>query len=285
MKFVRTGELRLDALERIIERNPLEGALTSPLKRLDYLLRFIEEKKPDILLEYISNLTAKYRGMVKEDYVGDRFGELEPSISEFIHLKEYPELVRSIMDYMLQVLHLPEDADWIGSTLEVTNGNNLRMFLHPRYYNVLTLTETLPRDDAIELYKRYITHFLIDTRDPDRERYDNLETLHEKRTRPTDEPSDWVIVRGMMADGKHAYRNDNCLWVDALEDLSDSELKYYICCYGDYEGARNIHESVVLTMGHTIAQGDPYCSRVLHDTRVDWDLRHPPKDFWDNMEG
>ena len=38
-------------------------------------------------------------------------------------------------------------------------------------------------------------------------------------TKPTDELSEWVIVRGMIADGKYAYRNDNCLWVDALEDL------------------------------------------------------------------
>ncbi len=25
-------------------------------------------------------------------------------------------------------------------------------------------------------------------------------------------------------------------------------------------------------MEHTIAQGDKYCSRVLHDTRIDYDL-------------
>ena len=31
-------------------------------------------------------------------------------------------------------------------------------------------------------------------------------------------------------------------------------------------------------------EGDPYCSRVLHDTRVDYDLRHPQKEFWDNFE-
>ncbi len=37
-------------------------------------------------------------------------------------------------------------------------------------------------------------------------------------------------------------------------------------------------------MEHTIAQGDPYCSRVIHDTRVDWNLAHPPKEFWDNMK-
>jgi hypothetical protein len=113
----------------------------------------------------------------------------------------------------------------------------------------------------------------------------NLETLFAERQAAVDEnnPSEWVIVHGMIADGKYAFRNDNCFWVGSLDDLSDSEIKYYICCYGDYESARNNHESIVLTMEHTIAKGNPYCSRVMHDTRVDYDLRHPPKEFWDNM--
>ncbi len=68
-----------------------------------------------------------------------------------------------------------------------------------------------------------------------------------------------------------------------MKQLPDQELKYYVCCYGDYEYARSYGENIVLTMEHTIAEGAPYCSRVLHDTRVDWKLEHPPKEFWDNF--
>jgi hypothetical protein len=78
--------------------------------------------------------------------------------------------------------------------------------------------------------------------------------------------------------------NENCLWIEALTDLDDSELKYLVCCYGDYQSAQHhYNQHIILTMEHTIAQGDPYCSRVLHDTREDWDLRHPQKEFWDNL--
>ena len=88
----------------------------------------------------------------------------------------------------------------------------------------------------------------------------------------------------MIGDGKYAFRNDTCVFLNAIgDDLPDTELKYYVCCYGDYEKFKNYHDSIILTMEHTIAQGDPYCSRVLHDTRVDWDLQHPPKSFWDSM--
>jgi hypothetical protein len=156
--------------------------------------------------------------------------------------------------------------------------------LHPAYYNLLVLTETLDREDAIALYKKFVTHYIRDRRDPERITYDNLETAFTKAIEPKEIPSEWVVVRGMIGDGKYAYRNDNCLWIDAIEDLPDSELKYYVCCYGDYESSKIYHDSVILTMEHTIAQGDPYCSRVLHDTRVDWDLKHPPKDFWDSMK-
>jgi hypothetical protein len=30
-------------------------------------------------------------------------------------------------------------------------------------------------------------------------------------------------------------------------------------------------------------KGDPYCSCIFHDTRIDWDLKHPPKEFWDSI--
>ena len=98
-------------------------------------------------------------------------------------------------------------------------------------------------------------------------------------------PTDWVRIYGMISEAKMFFRNENCLWVDVLTDLPDKELKYFVCCYGDYQTARTYrNEHITLTMEHTIAEGDPYCSRVLHDTRIDWNLKHPPKEFWDNIK-
>ena len=67
-------------------------------------------------------------------------------------------------------------------------------------------------------------------------------------------------------------------------EIKDKELMYLVCCYGDYQSAqRHYDQHIILTMEHTIAQGDPYCSRMLHDTRQDWDLRHPESEFWDKL--
>jgi hypothetical protein len=284
MKFIKTGEYRPDALELPIETDFWKAVQEMTLKRLNYLLGFIKENKPNFLRDYIDTLEAKYQILTEQNIGKNVVTELETRISDLVHLRDYPNLVRNVVGYQLQILQLPDGVNWVENQVKVATGNNIRAHLHFRYYNLLALTEILDRKEAISFYKRFVTNFIIDTRDPERKRYDDLETVFEEHTKPTDEVSIWIIVRGMIADGKYAYRNDNCLWIEALEDLPDSELKYLICCYGDYEGAKRYHESIVLTMEHTIAQGDPYCSRVLHDTRVDWDLRHPSKEFWDNIE-
>ena len=284
MKFIKSGEYRPDALEIPVETDFRKATQEMTLKRLDYLLGFIKENKPEVFPNYVKNLEAKYHSLTEHDFEGDVAAELETIVTDFDNLKEYPNLAYSVVGYQLQILQLSEDANWLEDKVNVATGNNIRAHLHFRYYNLLTLTEVLDREDAIALYKRFVTNFIIDTRDPERKRYDSIEAVFEEHTKPKEEVSSWVIVRGMIAEGKYAYRNDNCLWVDTLEDLPDSELKYLVCCYGDYESSKIYDDSIVLTMEHTIAQGDPYCSRVLHDTRVDWDLRHPPKEFWDNIE-
>jgi len=283
MQFLKSGRCRPDALEQPREFVPLKEIAKSPLSRLDYLLELMKESNPEIVVSFVKKMGEKYQKLTKIDVIEVDFEKLSDSLSEFIHLKEHPELIGHVVHYLLRVLHLPEGVDWTEDMIEVPCKRSLHLHLHPRYYNVQTLTEIIDRSEAITLYKRFVTQYLIKVRDSERETYARLEDLYEKRTQPR-EHSDWEVVFGMIANGKYAYRNDNCLWVDALEDLKDSELKYLVCCYGDYEGAKSIHDGVMLTMEHTIAQGDPYCSRVLHDTLVDWDLRHPPKEFWDNMK-
>ena len=172
----------------------------------------------------------------------------------------------------------------MNDNVKVKQGDYFRSFLIPSYYYLLVLTETIGREEAIKLFKRYISHFLRDQKTLSYIDYTTLEDLFEKRKKASQSPSDWVIVIGLSSNDKYYFRNDNCLWIDVLEDLPDSELKYYICCYGDYQNANTYsNENTVLTMKHTIAQGDPYCSRVKHDTRYDWNLEHPDREFFDKL--
>ncbi len=285
MKFYKVGEFKEKVLEKMVDINPHEKAPRFVLNRLDYLLGFIRKKSPDNVDAFVDNLEKRYRKLVKSDHLSKKDIPLGELLADKDNLSSHQTLAEAALNYYIQVLDLPAESKW-NESVEVVNRNYHQALLHPRYYNLQTLIATIGREEAISLWKRFFTQYIIDRDRPKRETpFVDLETLFAKRMAAVDEdnPSDWVIIHGMIADGKYAYRNDNCHWVDSLDDLPDSEIKYYVCCYGDYEGARDHHESIVLTMEHTIAQGNPYCSRVLHDTRVDYDLRHPPKEFWDTM--
>jgi len=282
MKFVKTGKYRQDTMERLVEINSLEQ-LQNRFKRMDYFLGFVQERIPKIFPQYIHNLTARYEDLLEDERKAANPPDLDDIISENPYMKENLELARLVLNYIVQVLQLPAE-DSLGKT-EVVNRAYYRSWSHQNYANLVVLTETIGREEAITLFKRFVTHYSKDNRNPDRDTVDNLESLYYKRIEPKETPSDWEIVHAMIGDGKYAFRNDNCVFLTAIgDDLPDTELKYYCCCYGDYENFKVYHDSVILTMEHTIAQGDPYCSRVLHDTRVDWDLRHPPKSFWDDMK-
>jgi hypothetical protein len=282
MKFVKTGKYRSDTMERLVEINSLEE-LQNRSKRMDYFLGFVQKRIPEVFPQYVDNLVSKYQSLLDDERVKANPPDLDDIISENPHMKEHLELAKLALNYILQILQLPAETS-LGKT-QAVNKAYYQSWSHYNYANLVVLTETIGREEAIALYKRFVTHYSMENRDPNRETVDDLEHLFTKRTEPKEMPSDWEIVHAMIGEGKYAFRNDTCVFLTAIgDDLPDTELKYYICCYGDYENFKVYHDSVILTMEHTIAQGDPYCSRVLHDTRVDWDLRHPPKEFWDSMK-
>ena len=282
MKYVKTGKYRQDTLERIVEIDPLKE-LQGRLKRMNFFLGFVKEHILEVFPEYVNNLLVKYQELLDAERTKANPPDLDELVSENPHLKENLELTRLVVNYIIQILQLPAETKLEKS--EVVNRNYFRSWSHHNYANLLVLTETLDRTDAIGLYKKFVTYHTLEGRDPNRKTADNAEIIYEKAIEPKEEPSDWEIVHTMIGEGKYAFRNDTCVFLNAIGDsLPDTELKYYVCCYGDYEKFKNYHDSIVLTMEHTIAQGDPYCSRVLHDTRIDWDLRHPPKSFWDSMK-
>jgi hypothetical protein len=282
MKFVRTGKLNPQMFEMPMEIHPIERAQKVLLKRMNYLLGFLSEKYPLRLEHYVKNLKTKYRSLIRNDLVEASGLNLTPIFLEMEYLIQNSDMVKDYLNYYFELLDLKTSDDWLKRTIKVPKANYLRAFLYPDYYNLLILTETIGMEEAIKLWKRYITHYIIDNRTQDNN-VDDVEYIFKSRTSEERRDSEWVIVHGIIADGKYAYKNENCTWVDVMKQLPDQELKYYVCCYGDYEYARSYGENIVLTMEHTIAEGAPYCSRVLHDTRVDWKLEHPLKEFWDNF--
>jgi hypothetical protein len=284
MKYVRTGEFQQEALDKPHELQPKEFFVKSHLERIDLLLTIVKENNPTKIQEYISDLLVNYTVLMKNINV-EAYSIPPELLKDKKVIKESSKLAELILNYFLSLLKITDNQDWMNDKIKVPQKDFFRAFLLPRYQNVKTLIKTLGREEGVKLYKKYISMFFINLDKVERkEEFTNFKDHYEKASKPVSPPSDWVTIRGLTDDGKYFYMNQNCLWVESLTEIEDKELMYLICCYGDYQSAlRHYNQHTILTMEHTIAQGDPYCSRMLHDTREDWDLRHPKTEFWDKL--
>ncbi|MCK5159263.1 MAG: L-2-amino-thiazoline-4-carboxylic acid hydrolase, partial [Candidatus Heimdallarchaeota archaeon] len=236
--------------------------------------------------KYIKNLELKFKSLINKDILSKKDLNIDELLIDFDILKEYPELAKNSLTYFLQILQLSEKDDWIKEKVKVLNKNYLRSFLIPKYYHLQTLAETIGRKEAIQLYKFYVTKFINDNLSPKRKIFDTMEAFKEHFEMDKKEITvGWYGLLSGVKDGKFFFRKDNCLWAEALMDLPDTEIKYLICCYGDFQAAlTRSNDSFVLTMKNTIVEGDPYCDCIIHDTSIDWDLTHPSSEFWDNLK-
>lgn len=286
LKFRKYGKNLPDVLELEDEIPSVEVALKSQLKRLNYLLGIVNEKKPNSYLDYINNLITKFKTLVKKDYLGSRNYDVYDFLTDSNKLRKFPELARNYINYIIQILQVSDTTDLSNEKIKVTKRIYLRTLLVPRYYNTLVLTETIDREEAIRLYKYFVTQFVIDNQSPNRKIFESLEAFQEFFEKDKEEIT--IGVYGLLSDvtnGKFIFRKDNCLYADAITDLPDKMVKYLVCCYVDFQAAVvRSKGNFILTMKHTIVEGDSYCDCIIHDTNIDWDLYHPSKEFWDNIE-
>ncbi len=282
MKFRHVGKYREEVLDEKQEHQPKTFAKRI-LQNFDHLLGIVKEKQPKILARYVENLEAQYDKLWMGKYLSLDEIDVVPLIGELVHLGVYPELAKYYLNYHFQLLKLPKGAKWATGKVEVTLREYLRSALVPRYTNIQVLTDILARDKAIQLFKHHITDYFQQRIANGEDRFQTLDELREDILQMETEDTGSVGVVGEVEDGKLITRKDSCHWDVALEDLSDRELKYLTCCYGDFVSVRTLNKCFKLTMEHTIARGDSYCSCVYYDTRITKDFTHPSKEFFDSI--
>jgi hypothetical protein len=286
MKFIELGSYDKNALEYSIEIKPLDYAKNIPLRQLDYILGFIKKRKSEIYKIYVENLEKIYEELKKEDYIGNKRFDISKVIDEFDNLKQHKKLARNSLNYFLSLLELSIDSNWDEDKLKVKNINNFRSYAFPSYQNLLTLSNTIGKEKAIMLYKIFVTEYVTFRGKNTKEKYETLDEQREDEIRDFRENPypGWLRIESTVENGKLYHRRDTCLLAEAIKDLPDEDFRYLVACYKDFQGTKiNWNKNFILTMEHSIVKGDPYCSCVIHDTRIDWDLSHPDEDFWDSI--
>lgn len=285
MKITQTGSYKENSLDKKIAVNPQDRVENILLVSLNFFLAFLSQNRPDIISDYVAHLTKKLEGLVKDDHWGRLHSQVQALLQSYDLLPAHSELTQAAFNYFVELLGATDSAVWEVDNTEVTMQALVQAWVFPPYYYLKALTELIPREQAVKLYKHLITQFYMEHTQPMAD-FSDLPDLVERRLSGDTAASDWVIVHTLLDEGKYAFKNKNCpTCVDAMNAIPDRELKYLVCCYGDYAKFRASYgDHIILTMEHTLMEGDGYCSRVLHDTRLDYDLRHPPKKFWDNLE-
>ncbi|MHA2178010.1 MAG: hypothetical protein ACXAAK_06635, partial [Candidatus Thorarchaeota archaeon] len=148
MKFVKTGKYRQDTMERLVEINTLEE-IRKRFKRMDYFLGFVQKRIPEVFPQYVNNLITKYRNLLDDERTKANPPDLDDIVSTNPHMKEHLELARLVLNYILQILQLPAE-DSLGK-VKAVNRAYFRSYSHYNYNNLVVLTETIGREEAIAL--------------------------------------------------------------------------------------------------------------------------------------
>jgi hypothetical protein len=251
-------------------------------KRLDFLLGFIKKNNQKTYKDYVNQLTDDFQSLVKssssENYRID-------DLSKFKNIQSNMKLARLHGDLIKQILGVSFDQANSSDEIEIPSRIYWRASLLARYNQLLSLIKTLGRDEAISLFKQYLDQYYVFTKST----FTNYETLDEFfdfliEDAKTSTDGEFDVTCSSVENGVLIIRNNNCPAVEALDDTEDKELIYVIICYPDYQWAVMTNDHFVMTRKYTVAEGDPYCDKVLHDKRIDKELKHPSKKFIDSMD-
>jgi hypothetical protein len=278
MQFRQYGKLLPDPKTTFKPRELIEGIV---LRRLNFLLGFLAEGQTYIFVTYLDRLTDRLAALTADVPLS----EFPFSIEEYPHLQVQPGLVNLHWRFCLMALGLTADQVSPNEELEVSSRSYHRAFLLPRYYYLEILAKLLGKPVATELFKYYLDQYLLSV-----EAYiPKVHDLDALRSRefggePGDPNNGWLVTVSNVEDGKLVFRNDNCLWVEDLDEIDDPEFLYMVCCYSDFQVARLQNENFELTRPLTIAMGDPICDKVFHDKRIVEQVVHPSQEFWDQID-
>ncbi|MCX5786423.1 MAG: L-2-amino-thiazoline-4-carboxylic acid hydrolase [Elusimicrobia bacterium] len=260
---------------------PVKTKVAEYVRRLkfpEFCLGYIEEHPIPDLQKYratlLDFLKAKKLCVYPEAVIT---GLLE----KFPRLAKDAELGNALAGKIIELLEIdgrtaPEDEITIDAK------PFLRGYLFIYYYFAKALETVLPRKEAIEYFQVMMDANTRTMSLPKSEKVSDL-VFSEEEPRGAFKNA-FIMTEFVIDEGRSGCRADKCKWAEVMKELNDPDYAYAAACHYDFEAAKMHNPAFTLTRTGTLTQGKPYCDFVWHDTRIDKDPTHPPKEFWDELK-
>lgn len=244
---------------------------------LDRFIDFIQTNSPDILPQLLDQYKDRLAQFELIDISHVSFKYKPKNIDSF------PEVFEHIRAVSLTLLNYSEyiSTEKDGK-ISLPFWNLIRSNLVPFYLIASTMVDILPREQAIELYKKSVDYETDQTQTADGS-ITCVEDLYKGAVgagSPTHTGTGFLTKNGVVGS-----KTSRCMWVDILEEFADPELGYAVACHYDFNAARYINKNFRLTRTKTLMLGDEMCDFCWHDISIDKEMKHPPDKFWQELDG
>jgi len=277
VRVQKCGTYNPDATQNVDVNKVTESTFLA----LDRLLVYLADHKADVLDDFVTGLTSRYRSEVPNSF--DNFTSFKRSHSKLSlkMLTDIPDLTEACTDLCLTLLNVPEGYAWKPQELELLQIDDISARYIPRYFQAKLLTELMVKEEAIKLLKNFFDFSARTYRTV--ERHENVTSIYEDDVNRGAEREGFIWISALLNEGKFAGRTDVCLLHEALKGFNDPELAYVIGCHADFVVIQKMKENFLLTRSSTLMDG-PFCESCVHDTRVVSKIEHPSREFFEKLD-
>ncbi len=267
----------------------LSKRLTDSYSKINDILRWTEELRPDILMEFIAAFQRRISEVIGDRLIEIDWDQVSCLVEKMEYLKNNPELTMLLTKYTIHQLELPNDFGNLDQDIEVTSFNHAKENERLRYYIAKGCPELLGEDEGAKFWKDIISLMLRD----EKQKYETkVKENPERKESSMIERSDGSIrwwseiglgnfTRVIMDDHKILYRFDRCITHEVLKDLKDQKWAYLSSCYiGD---APNYNfRSHYMKRTQTLHTA-PFCDEMYWDPKVHDEPEQPSLEFTESL--
>ncbi|MGB2983892.1 MAG: L-2-amino-thiazoline-4-carboxylic acid hydrolase [Candidatus Bipolaricaulia bacterium] len=256
--------------ENVVATTSLAEELPSLLAAFNDFQAHIREQAP----EHLGGFEDALRRSLREQTPTDR---TIPPLDALP--KNLDDLQRAYLAYVLHLLG--RSGDEPDRQFEIDRSDAFRARLYPAFFRTLALCDVLGREHAVPLLKDYVDERTrrLTTADLTLQDLDHWwdELVDPDSQLPTSG------VAGRFHRGKIAFRIDRCLLHEVMQPLSDPQISFLVCCYGDTANVEAINPNFNYACPMTLVEGDPYCNKCIHDKRFVDAIEDPSREFYDEL--